>query len=80
MTCHKKCLNKCQATAVCVPCEDDSRGASPAKGPEIVTTDAEGDLSTTETNASSAPQVSFQAFIKPVNLILYFEFRVQRED
>lgn len=63
MTCHKKCVNKCQATAVCTPCEDDSlamQGISPAKGPEIVTTEADETVQATDIAASSTPQVLFQ--------------------
>lgn len=62
MTCHKKCVNKCQATAICAPCDDDllaMQGISPAKGPEIVTTEAEEAVVAAEIVATPTPQVKF---------------------
>ncbi|XP_059490447.1 PDZ domain-containing protein 8 isoform X2 [Neocloeon triangulifer] len=61
MTCHKKCVTKCQATAVCVPCDDDqsiSQGTSPTKTPEIVTTEVEGEILGADITASPTPQSS----------------------
>ncbi|XP_065337130.1 PDZ domain-containing protein 8 [Cloeon dipterum] len=60
MTCHKKCVVKCQATAVCVPIEEDQcllQGMSPTKTPEIVTTEVEGGEGVT-IEAPTTPQSS----------------------
>jgi hypothetical protein len=83
MTCHKKCVNKCQATAICAPCDDDPlamHGISPARGPEIVTTEADETALATEIATTHTPQVLFQIYFSArCFLSMDFWSRAQKE-